>query len=467
MAQCGVATVKAVKSGDCVILMGKAASGKRPEIVLTLSSLMAPLVGNRTREEEDFGNASREFLRNLVIGKRVAFRVEYTVDAIRRTFGSIQLDGVGDVGTAVVRNGWAKVRPSREGDEQCASNLEELQALAATAEAAKIGMFDAKASKKVKQWNIERSQRLDYAAASVLLKELKSSPQEIVVEQVLDGASIRAVIMNREPKMSVMLSFSGIACTRVRPTARKPRGGAAPKLAADGADAASPPDAPPAPLDPEPFALEARDFTEVRLLHRRLEVRFEGVGRNGKFFGTVVHKKGNIGVKLVEVGLARVQEWSLIFAAAAAQKEARAGQLAAKMSKKRLWKNYTPPVLPAPFRGTVVDIVSTDTVVVAPSKGGEERRVTLASVRAPWLGRRDERPKPWAYEASELLRKTCIGKQVDVQIDYLKSRDPTRPAREYGTVTLKSGRGNVAVALAAAGFAEAERHSAGDEAAYA
>ena len=458
----GIATVKAVKSGDCVILMGNAASGKRPEIELTLSSLMAPHVGNRTREEEDFGNASREFLRNLVIGKRVAFRVEYKVDAIRRTFGSIQLDGIGDVGTAVVRNGWAKVRPSREGDEQCAANLEELQALAETAEAAKIGMFDAKASKKVKQWNIERSQRLDHAAASALLKELKSSPQEIVVEQVLDGAAIRAVIMNREPKMTVMLSFSGIACPRVRPTARKPRGGGAAKVAADGADAASP-----AALEPEPFALEARDFTEVRLLHRRLEVRFEGVGRTGRFFGTVVHKKGNIGVKLVEVGLARVQEWSLIFAAAAAQKEARSGQLAAKMSKKRLWKNYTPPVLPAPFRGTVVDIVSTDTVIVAPSRGGEERRVTLASVRTPWLGRRDERPKPWAYEASELLRKTCIGKQVDVQIDYLRSRDPARPAREFGTVTLKSGRGNVAVTLAAAGFAEAERHSAGDEAAYA
>ena len=456
----GIATVKAVKSGDCVVLMGKAAAGKRPEIELTLSSLIAPHMGNRSRDEEEFGNASREFLRNLVIGKRVAFKVDYKVDAIRRTFGAIDLDGVGDVGTAIVRNGWANVRPSRDGDDQCAANIDELMALAEAAKAGGIGMFNKKAKASKKKWNIAQNERLDEKAATALLKELKKSPQEIIIEHVLDGAAVRATLVSREPKVSMVIAFSGIVCPRVRPMAPRKRG---PKPA-DGEAAAAPKSA---PLDPEPFALEARDFTEVRLLHRRLEVLFEGVGRNGKFYGTVVHKKGNIGVKLVEVGLAKVQEWTLIFASKAAQQAARAGQNDAKKKKKHLWANYVAPAMPKPFRGTVVDVVNTDTIVVQPSGGGEERRVALASIRAPWLGRRDERPKPWAYECAELLRKSCIGKQVEVTIDYTRGADPTRPPKEFGTVTLKSGRGNVAVAIAAAGLAEAERHRAGEEAAYA
>ena len=38
-----------------------------------------------------------------------------------------------------------------------------------------------------------------------------------------------------------------------------------------------------------------------------------------------------------------------------------------------------------------------------------ERRVTLSSIRAPKLGRRDEKPEPWATEAKEYLRSLLIG----------------------------------------------------------
>lgn len=40
---------------------------------------------------------------------------------------------------------------------------------------------------------------------------------------------------------------------------------------------------------------------------------------------------------------------------------------------------------------------------------GAERRITLSSIRAPRVGRRDEKPEPWAQEARELLRTTIIG----------------------------------------------------------
>lgn len=40
---------------------------------------------------------------------------------------------------------------------------------------------------------------------------------------------------------------------------------------------------------------------------------------------------------------------------------------------------------------------------------GVERRVTLSSIRAPKLGRRDEKPEAWAVEAKEFLRQLLIG----------------------------------------------------------
>ena len=74
--------------------------------------------------DEPFAFASREFLRRLLIGKQVKFRVEYAVQSIGREFGQVY---VGDVNAAVesVANGWAKVRV---GGGDHASNRDDLVA---------------------------------------------------------------------------------------------------------------------------------------------------------------------------------------------------------------------------------------------------------------------------------------------------------------------------------------------------
>ncbi len=48
----GNATVKAVLSGDTVVLIGSATNGPPPELVLTLASLQAPKLA-RTPEQHD------------------------------------------------------------------------------------------------------------------------------------------------------------------------------------------------------------------------------------------------------------------------------------------------------------------------------------------------------------------------------------------------------------------------------
>lgn len=61
------------------------------------------------------------------------------------------------------------------------------------------------------------------------------------------------------------------------------------------------------------------------------------------------------------------------------------------------------------FCGTVCEIVSGDCIVVRDKANAQERRVNLSSIKAPRLGRKDEKPEPWAIEAKEFLRQRLIG----------------------------------------------------------
>ena len=91
-------------------------------------------------KSQPFGWQSREFLRNLLIGKRVEFKVDYKVAAINRDFGTITLDGE-NVGRAVVRNGWAAVRNADESRTDKSPDYDELVALQLQAQQEKIGIW--------------------------------------------------------------------------------------------------------------------------------------------------------------------------------------------------------------------------------------------------------------------------------------------------------------------------------------
>ena len=54
-------------------------------------------------------------------------------------------------------------------------------------------------------------------------------------------------------------------------------------------------------------------------------------------------------------------------------------------------------------------VVSGDCLVVNDAAAGTERRVFLSSIRAPRIGRREEKSEPYAAEAKEFLRNRLIG----------------------------------------------------------
>ena len=72
--------VKAVPSGDTVVIIGQRNNGPPPEIQLTLASLLSPRPPRGPdREVEPWGWQAREYLRNLLVGKSVRFCVDYKV----------------------------------------------------------------------------------------------------------------------------------------------------------------------------------------------------------------------------------------------------------------------------------------------------------------------------------------------------------------------------------------------------
>jgi len=65
------------------------------------------------------------------------------------------------------------------------------------------------------------------------------------------------------------------------------------------------------PLESEPFADEAREFVESRLLQRELKVALYGLDKPGLCaVGSPLHPRGNIAVELLKNGLARMCDWS-------------------------------------------------------------------------------------------------------------------------------------------------------------
>lgn len=85
---------QSVLSGDTIVLVGKATNGPPPEITLTLNDIQCPKVARGSQQtDEEYAWQSREFLRNLCIGKPVSFSVTQRAPTINRTFGYAMLNG--------------------------------------------------------------------------------------------------------------------------------------------------------------------------------------------------------------------------------------------------------------------------------------------------------------------------------------------------------------------------------------
>ncbi|XP_048333257.1 ribonuclease TUDOR 1 [Ziziphus jujuba] len=443
--------VKSVSSGDCLVITAMAANkpGPPPEKTITLSSLIAPRLARRGGSDEPFAWESREYLRKLCIGKEVSFRVEYTVPSIGREFGSVFL-GDKNVAILVVSEGWAKVREPGQQKGEASPFLAELLRLEEQAKQQGLGRWSkvpgaAEASiRNLPPSAIGDPSNLD---AMSLLAANKGRPMEGIVEQVRDGSTVRVYLlpefqfvqvfvagiqapsMGRRASSETTVEIEIPSDDQNGDVSSEPR---APLTSAQRVAASTPSSV---EVSADPFAAEAKYFTEIRVLNRDVRIVLEGVDKFSNLIGSVYYPDGesakDLALELVENGYAKYVEWSANMMEEEAKRRLKAAELQAKKTRLKIWTNYVPPATNSKaihdqnFTGKVVEVVSGDCIIVADDAipfGSPlaERRVNLSSIRCPKIGnpRRDEKPAPYAREAKEFLRTRLIGRQVNVQMEY-------------------------------------------------
>mmetsp|Transcript_17449 Transcript_17449/g.21309 ORF Transcript_17449/g.21309 Transcript_17449/m.21309 type:complete len:940 (-) Transcript_17449:31-2850(-) len=470
----GFATVKSVLSGDTVVLTGRpAAPGqKAPVVIFTFERVTAPRMASKANGNIDDPGAfpAREWLRNLCVGKQVAFETrKQGATAGDRVYGLLFMPSTnGDdtkmnLAVEAVRQGHAtpKVLGTTE-DDPTTIDVDD-----------PVVQYETALQAALKE---AQSNGVGVHASSPLIRSIKNAGEEFqtkeliekvkkictggtvtcVIEYIFDGSRFRAHVTDPELQEAGLqyanftLILGGVASPRMGNPRLDP------------------------PTQSEQFADEAKQFVEVRLLHRELKISLHGTDKSGICaVGTVHHPRGNIGVELLKNGLARVSDWSVRMMNPLDVPAFRFAENAAKRTNTGVWHSYAPPTLSGDSEivGQVIEVITGDTLAILPA--GEAynsedklKKVSLASVRAPRvgnekLGRDDE---AYAIECKERLRVLCAGKNAKVSIHYerdIPMRDTTEK-RQFGTISVGK-RADVGEVLVSEGLAVTQHHRDDEE----
>ncbi|KAH8423541.1 putative transcription factor (Snd1/p100) [Aspergillus melleus] len=427
------ARVKSVLSGDTVVLSHITNPGQ--ERTLSLAYVSAPRL--RREGDEPYGFQSREFLRELLVGKVIQFQVLYTIPTgAKRDYGTIKLPSFEvSLPDICVQEGWVRVREEAgkraDESEETATLLERLRALEDHAKSEDKGVW-AGAGNGV----IETSYELPDGKS--LVEEWKDKHLEAIVERVLNGDRlVLRLLLSPEEHLQVVVAVAGV------------RAPAAKRVTADGKEQPA-----------EPFGDEAHQFVESRVLQRKVQVSLLGVTPQGQLIATVLHPNGNIAKFLLEAGLARCHDLHTPLLGANMALFRRA-EKAAKDARKGLFTGLVASQGPA--GGAEQDyivsrVLNADTLFIR-NKAGQEKKISLSSTRQPKPS--DPKQAPFAADAKEFLRKKVIGKHVKVTINGKKPANEGYEEREVATVI--HGNTNVSLALVEAGYASVIRHRQDDQ----
>ncbi|XP_025866567.2 staphylococcal nuclease domain-containing protein 1 [Vulpes vulpes] len=447
--------VKMVLSGCAIIVRGQPRGGPPPERQINLSNIRAGNLARRAAAtqpdakdtpDEAWAFPAREFLRKKLIGKEVCFTIENKTPQ-GREYGMIYLgkDTSGEnIAESLVAEGLATRREGMRANNPEQNRLSECEE---QAKAAKKGMWsEGNGSHTIRdlKYTIENPRHF--------VDSHHQKPVNAIIEHVRDGSVVRALLLPDYYLVTVMLS--GIKC----PTFRRE---------ADGSET------------PEPFAAEAKFFTESRLLQRDVQIILESC-HNQNILGTILHPNGNITELLLKEGFARCVDWSIAVYTRGAEK-LRAAERFAKERRLRIWRDYVAPTAnldqkDKQFVAKVMQVLNADAIVVK-LNSGDYKTIHLSSIRPPRLEGENTQDKnkklrplydiPYMFEAREFLRKKLIGKKVNVTVDYIRPASPateTVPAfseRTCATVTI--GGINIAEALVSKGLATVIRYRQDDD----
>ncbi|KAG6030538.1 hypothetical protein E4U41_007801 [Claviceps citrina] len=425
MSKVFVGNVKSVLSGDTLILTSP--NNPTAERSFSLAYVTAPRL--RREGDEPFAFQSREYLRNLVVGKPVQCTIQYTIPNSGREYGTAKLKDGTELPDELIKAGWLKVREDagrKEENEEILERLEKIRELESQAKAESKGLWAGTGGV------IEVRNDL---GGSDFIKEWKGKAVDGVVERVLSGDRLLVRLLLSEKKhVQPMTLVAGIRT----PSTERPNPSTGTTQAA------------------EEYGNEARQFVESRLLQRQVKVEIVGVSPQGHLVANIIHPRGNIAEFLLQDGLARCNDFhstmlgEKMASLRAAEKEAQAKKL-------RLHKNHVAKADGGSQEITVSKILGADTILVK-SKTGAEKRISFSSIRGPRASEPSE--SPFRDEAKEFVRQKLIGKHVKISIDGKKPATEGFEAKEVATVTEKGK--NIALLLVEAGWASVIRHRKDD-----
>lgn len=331
----------------------------------------------------------------------------------------------------IVQEGWAKVREDagrKEEDEDALAYLDKLRSLESQAKADGKGLWG-------KGGQIETSSEIPDPNA--LVEQYKGRKVDAIVERVLTGDRLIARLMLSPTKhVQTMLVLAGVRA----PTTKR--------TSPEGRD-----------IPAEPYGTEAQAFVEERLHQRKCAVELLGVTPQHQLIANVLHPRGNIARFLLEAGLARANDQHVTLLGNE-MAQFRQAENVAKNARTGVFTGVTSSKAAGPQDAdyTVARILNADTIFLR-TRAGEERKVTLSSIRQPKPS--DPKQSPFGADAKEFVRKRLIGKHVKVTIDGKRPASEGFEEREVATV-LVNGK-NIALTLVEAGYASVIRHRKDDD----
>ncbi|KAI0188492.1 hypothetical protein EV127DRAFT_342827 [Xylaria flabelliformis] len=425
MAKQFFANVKSVLSGDTLVLASQ--NNPNAERTFSLAYVNAPHL--RREGDEPFAFQSRDYLRGLTVGKPIQCTILYTVPSSGRDYGYAQLKDGTQLPDELVKAGWLKVREDagrKEESEEILGRLETLRNLESQAKGEGKGLWSTASGVIEVQNDIGT---LDFS-------QWKGKSVDGIVERVLSGdRCLVRLKLSDKSHYQVMTLIAGIRA----PSTERVNQSTGQSQAA------------------EEFGNEARQFVEQRLLQRDIKVELVGMSQQGQLIASLIHPRGSIAEFLLADGLARCNDFhsTMLGSKMAVLRDAEKKAQAAKL---RLHKDH---VAKAASGGTsdmiVSKVMSADTIFVR-TKNGDEKRISLSSVRGPRTGEPSE--APFRDEAKEYLRKKLIGKHVKISVDGSKPATEEFEARDVATITEKGK--NINLALVQDGWCSVIRHRKDD-----
>ncbi|KAK1239192.1 hypothetical protein MKX08_006253 [Trichoderma sp. CBMAI-0020] len=426
MSKTFIGNVKSVLSGDTLILTSP--NNPTAERTFSLAYVSAPHL--KREGDEPFAFQSREYLRNLVVGKPVQCTVLYTIPTTGREFGTAQLKDGTLLPDELIKAGWLKVREDagrKEESEELLDRLETLRSLESEAKSSSKGLWSGV------NGTIEVQNDL---GGPEFLTQWKGKTVDGIVERVLSGDRLLVRLLLSDKKHVQPLTL--LAGVRTPSTERT--------LPSSGATQPA-----------EEYGNEAKAFVETRLLQRQVKVEIVGASAQGQLIANVIHPRGNIADFLLQEGLARCNDFHSTMLG---EKMAplRAAEKKAQSQKLRLHKHHVVKAETGDKEMTVTKIIGADTILVKTKGDGAEKRISFSSIRGPRTNEPSE--SPFRDEAKEFLRSKLIGKHVKVSVDGTKPPSEGFEARDVATVTEKGK--NIGLALVEAGWASVIRHRKDD-----